>query len=197
MGAEIWRAMRMNATASGLEALIAAARTAAGDARAPAPVDDWNPEFCGEGGFEILRDGTWLHEGARIPRESLTRLFSTILRKDADGITYLVTPTEKIIVHVADAPFLAVRADRVGVGVDQAIVLTTNMGDVVALGPAHPLRIAYDAAVGEPRPYALVRGRLEARILRAPFYELVDWAVERDGRLGVWSQGAFFDLEAT
>ncbi|MGE3142443.1 MAG: DUF1285 domain-containing protein [Hyphomonadaceae bacterium] len=177
----------------GLEELLAFLRAEAGAGRAVPPVERWNPEFCGVGGFEILRDGSWRHEGVRITREALVRLFATILRKEADGRTFLVTPGEKILVEVEDAPFLGIRLDRVGEGRGAAIVATTNVGDVVTLGPEHPLRVAVDSK-GAPRPYVLVRGRLEARILRAPFYELVEWAEERQGRLGVWSGGAWFDL---
>lgn len=167
-----------------------------GVAKGPPPVERWNPPFCGDSYIEILRDGTWRHEGVRMTRESLVRLFASILRKDADGITYLVTPVEKVSVKVEDAPFLVVRADRAGAGRAQTIAVTTNMGDVAAVGPEHPLRV--ETTNGEPRPYVLVRGRLEARVLRAPFYELVDWAEEEatpEGpRLGVWSGGAFFPV---
>jgi hypothetical protein len=176
-----------------LQQMLAALKREAGSGDKPLPpVDKWNPAQCGEIGMEILADGTWRHEGTPIARESLVRLFASILRKDADGETYLVTPAEKIRVAVADAPFVAVRADRAGAGPDQTIVFTTNVGDVVALGPAHPLRVSH---VGEqPRPYVLVRGRLEARILRAPFYELAEWSEERDGSWGVWSGGAWWAL---
>ncbi len=125
-------------------------------------------------------------------RESLVRLFASILRKDADGETYLVTPAEKIRVRVEDAPFLAVRADRDGQGRAQTIVFTTNVGDVVVAGPNNPIRVHYTAE--EPRPYVLVRGRLEARILRAPFYEMIEWSEQQDGASGVWSNGAWFEL---
>ena len=37
---------------------------------------------------------------------------------------------------------------------------------------------------------------LEARVLRAPFYEMVEWAELRDGKLGVWSGGVWFELGA-
>src|SRR5262249_24897581 len=141
------------------------------------PVEKWHPPHCGDIGLEILRDGSWRHEGTRITRESLVRLFSTILRKDPDGETYLVTPVEKIRVRGADAHFLGVRADRAGEGRDQSILVTTKVGDLVTVGPEHPLRVVTDPSSGEPRPYVLVRGRLEARILRAPFFELADWAV--------------------
>jgi len=182
---------------SSLEQLMAALKREAGagsdsPGRAAPPVDKWNPPYCGEAGFEILADGTWKHEGTRITRESMVRLFASILRKDEDGATYLVTPVEKIRVEVEDAPFVAIRVDRHGDGENQTIAFTTNVGDVVAAGPAHPMRVAF--ADGAPRPYLLVRGRLEARVLRAPFYELVEWAEPREGKLGLWSGGAWFEL---
>ena len=125
-------------------------------------------------------------------RESLVRLFASILRKDADCETYLVTPVEKIRVRVEDAPFLAVRVDRHGRGPEQTLLFTTNVGDVIAAGPDRPIRV--ERRGDEPRPYVLVRGRLEARILRAPFYELVEWAEPRDGKHGVWSGGEWWEL---
>jgi len=182
---------------SSLEQLVAALKSHAADgapARRLPPVEKWNPAHCGEAGLEILRDGTWMHEGTRITRERLVKLFSSILRKDDDGQTYLVTPVEKIIVRVHDAPFLAIRADRDVEGRDQNIVFTTNVGDVTVAGPDRPIRVTYTN--GEPRPYVLVRGRLEARILRTPFYELVEWSEMRDGKLGVWSGGVWWELGA-
>ena len=178
-----------------LEQMLAGLKrlAASGDKRLP-PVDQWNPTYCGEAGFEILRDGTWKHEGTRITRETMVRLFASILRKDEDGETYLVTPVEKIRVSVEDAPFLAIRADRHGGGREQVIAFTTNVGDVVEAGPDNPIRVERNG--DEPRPYVLVRGRLEARILRAPFYEMVEWAEPREGTLGLWSGGVWWELGA-
>jgi uncharacterized protein len=82
--------------------------------------------------------------------------------------------------------------DRHGTGETQTLAFTTNVGDVVVAGPDHPIRVSYDR--GEPRPYVHVRGRLEARILRAPFHELVEWAEPRNGKLGVWSAGTWWEL---
>ena len=181
-------------TSLSLEQLLAALKREAGSRdKGPPPVDKWNPAHCGDIGMEIMADGAWKHEGTRITREALVKLFASILRKDEDGQTYLVTPVEKIVVKVEDVPFVAIRADRVGEGRDQSIVFTTNVGDVVQAGPEHKLRVAMRGE-DEPRPYVLVRGRLEARVLRAPFYELVDWAETRDGKLGVWSGGVWFEL---
>ena len=49
----------------------------------------------------------------------------------------------------------------------------------------------------DQRPYVLVRGGLEGLVARPVFYELAERSVTGpDGRLGVWSSGAFFALEA-
>lgn len=152
------------------------------------PVHLWNPERSGEIDIVIRKDGSWVHEGGVIQREALVRLFSTILRKDADGIR-LVTPVEKLKITVEDAPFVAVRVDRVG----DRLRFTTNVGDEVEAGPDHPIRVA-EGEGGEPRPYVHVRGGLEALIARPVFYELADWAEERDGQLGLVSNGVWFPL---
>jgi len=174
-----------------LKAVEAAAKQAPG--RGLPPVHLWNPAHSGEIDIVIARDGSWRHEGARIERAALVRLFSTILRKDADGI-YLVTPVEKMKITVEDAPFVAVRVDREP-GDDGRPVLRfeTNVGDVVEASAANPIRVATEAG-GEPRPYVHVRRGLEALIARPVFYELVELAEERDGALGVESHGAWFPL---
>jgi uncharacterized protein len=156
------------------------------------PVERWNPPECGDIGMEIRTDGTWWHEGTRITRQPLVDLFATVLRKDDDGRTWLVTPGEKIIVHVQDAHFLGTRVDQVETSLGLAIAVTTNVGDLVVIGPEHPVRVEVDAETGEPRPYVRVRGNLEARILRAPFYDLVEWSHENDGRFEIVSQGCRF-----
>ncbi len=162
------------------------------------PVHQWNPPNVTDIGMEIRADGSWWHEGRRITRERMVRLFSRILRKDEDGKTYLVTPYEKVIVQVEDAPFLAIRVDRSGApGPDQALTFATNLDYETTAGSDAPIRIETDAATGEPAPYVLVRGRLEAKLTRAAFYDLVELAVPApDGtdRLGVWSRGIFFPL---
>ncbi len=162
------------------------------------PVDLWNPSQCTDIGMEIRKDGSWWHEGRKIERSRLVKLFARILRKDADGNTYLVTPYEKVLVHVEETPFLAVRVDRTGLaGCDQILAFTTNLGDVVLAGPDAPLRIVFDADTGEPAPYIRARGRLEAKLTRPTYYELAELAEPAPGSstdFGVWSQGAFYLL---
>jgi uncharacterized protein len=143
------------------------------------PVHLWNPDNCGDIGLEIRKDGSWWQNGVRFSRDKLVRLFSTILRRDSDGY-YLVTPHEKVVVRVEDAPFVGVRADRHESEGVQVILVTTNVGDVVALGAGNPMRVAVDRRTGEPSTYVLIRGGLEAKLARPPWYEIVGWA-EPDG----------------
>ena len=104
------------------------------------PVDRWNPPFCGDIDMEIRADGTWFYMGTPIGRQPLVRLFSTVLRKDDDGKTYLVTPVEKVGIRVQDAPFLAVEMAVTGEGAGRTLTFRTNLGDVAEAGPEHRLR---------------------------------------------------------
>lgn len=196
------RATRMDETEkdaahglAGLEALLKAA-----DGRGPAPVERWDPPYCGDIGMKIRSDGTWLYQNSPIGRQALVKLFASVLRKDADGRTYLVTPAEKIVVEVEDAPFLAVEMAVSGEGAAQELAFRTNVDDVVRCGPEHPLRFVRQAPAGGIKPYLHVRGRLEALVTRAVLYDLAELAVEdtRGGRAvsGIWSGGAFFPMEA-
>lgn len=163
--------------ARGLEALVSRA-TRAG--KGPAPVERWNPAFCGDLDMEIKQDGTWFYLGTPIGRMPLVQLFSSVLRKDADGRTYLVTPVEKVGIRVADAPFIAVEMDVSGAGDGQIVTFRTNVGDVVEAGAGHPLRFVDEDETGGLKPYVLVRGRLEALVARPVMYELVEHGEEID-----------------
>ena len=162
------------------------------------PVEQWNPQSCGEIDMCIERDGTWVHESQPIRREAMVRLFSTILRRDEDGEYYLITPVEKLRLKVADAPFVAVAMTVHGSGREQVLTFRTNVGDEVMAGPDHAIRVVEDAGSAEPSPYVHVRAGLEALIARAVFYDLVELADEEeiDGErlFGVWSAGRFFAL---
>ncbi len=161
--------------AAGLAALISRAseQKGAGKTGLP-PVEKWNPPFCGDIDMEIRADGTWYYMGTPIGRAPLVRLFSTVLRKDEDGRTYLVTPVEKVGIRIADAPFLAVEMQVTQHEGRQILTFRTNVGDVVEAGAEHPIRFAISGDNRELKPYLLVRGRLEALVSRAVMYDLVE-----------------------
>ena len=167
--------IRASEDAAGLAALISrAAGETGGKTRRLPPVDKWNPPFCGDIDMEIRADGTWFYMGTPIGRAPLVRLFSTVLRKDEDGKTYLVTPVEKVGIRVADAPFLAVEMSVTGRGDAQVLTFRTNTGDVVEAGDEHALRFVIHGENSELKPYLHVRGRLEALVARPVMYELVE-----------------------
>lgn len=160
--------------AAGLAALIARAAADTGDqTRGLPPVEKWNPPDCGDIDMEIRADGTWFYLGTPIGRAPLVRLFSTVLRRDEDGKTYLVTPVEKVGIRVVDAPFVAVEMDAQGEGEAQRLTFRTNVGDVVEAGSEHPLRFVIHGENNELKPYLHIRGRLEALVSRAVMYDIV------------------------
>ncbi len=159
------------ADAASLEALIS--RAAPQDRGLP-PVDRWNPESCGELDMEIRADGSWFYLGTPINRAPLVRLFSTVLRKDPDGKTYLVTPVEKLGIRVEDAPFIGVEMSVTRRDGEQVLTFRTNVGDIVEAGADHPIRFEIAGENAELKPYLHVRGRLEALISRALMYDIVE-----------------------
>ena len=128
----------------------------------------------------------------------MVRLFASVLRREADGSFWLITPAERGRIAVEDAPFLAVELMVTGSGSGQSLSFRTNLDEIVAADGEHPLRIEIAPATAEPRPYILVRDGLEARLTRAVFYELVDLGREEPVagtlRFGVWSNHQFFCL---
>ena len=160
------------------------------------PVERWNPPYCGDIGIAIRRDGTWTYLGSPINRAPLVNLFASVLRRDEDGRYYLVTPAEKVLCSVEDAPFVAVEMEIDGTGPAQALTLRTTVRDVVQCGPVNALRYAVEPSTGGLKPYVLVRGRLEALLTRTLAYDFLDRCVGTgpDGTQGVWSRGSFFPL---
>ena len=155
------------------------------------PVETWNPPYCGDIGLRIKADGTWLYGGSPISRMALVKLFSSVLRKDVDGKTYLVTPEEKVDVAVDDAPFLAVEMEVSGTEPHQDLIFRTNVDDVVTCGAEHPLRFSVDEKSGAIKPYLRVRGQLDALVTRALTHELLVMAVNYEPA-GVRSGGVLF-----
>ncbi len=101
-----------------------------------------------------------------------------------------------------DAPFISGEMEVLGAGRNQQLVFRTNVDDIIHCGKDHPLRFKVEAGSGGLKPYLLVRGRLEALVTRALYYDLVELALSAKERpegvaqdnLGIWSGGQFFEL---
>ena len=154
-------------------------------ARKLPPVDQWDPAATSDSLMEIKPDGRWFHNGGEIKRPAMIRAFASLLRRDAAGQHWLVTPHEKQSIAVADAAFVAVDVVRQG----DALVFKLNTDDVVVAGPDHSLIARGTADL--PAIYLAVRHGTEARVGRSTWLQLVELA---GADLTVTSQGAQFSL---
>jgi len=158
---------------------------------------DWQPGHTGTIDIRIASDGTWYHEGRAFQRESLVKLFASVLCREGDQY-FLLTPAEKLNIRVDDAPFVAATLEIFEQDGNQALVFTTNLGDKIVADNQHPIRVEIDAQNGEPRPYIHFRDGLEALISRSAFFELANLAEVRQqgghSYLNINSMGVDFNL---
>jgi hypothetical protein len=187
----------MSTPAGALTRLIP--RTLADEGAAP-PRDP--ASLAGTGHMRIARDGTWYHEGGPIRRMKLVDLFAKVLRREADGTYALVTPAERVVIEVDDAPFVAQELHRRDGADGQVLALRTNLNAWIAADAEHPIFMATSPATGGICPYIRVKPGLDALIARSVFYELAELATPApdghpsEAELGVWSHGTFFPLAA-
>jgi hypothetical protein len=181
--------------AGGLESITGAVKRAG--EKGPPPVHLWNPPFCGDLDMRIAADGTWFYMKTPIGRPALVKLFSSVLKREADKY-FLVTPVEKVGITVDDAPFTAVEMRLEGESAARVLSFRTNVDEWVACGPEHTLRFDAEPETGGLKPYLHVRRDLWALVTRALFYDLAELGEDRDidGRqmFGVASGGEFYAM---
>ena len=168
-----------------LAALSLAEIAALAAARKLPPVEQWHPAARSDSLMQIKADGRWFHDGGEIKRPAMVRAFASLLRRDAGGQYWLVTPHERQSVVVDDAAFSAVDVVRLGT----ALTFRLNTDDTVVAGPEHPLIARGTAEL--PAIYLAVRHGTEARLNRSTWLQLVELA---DADLTVTSQGETFAL---
>ena len=157
--------------------------------RHPAPLEQWQPDYCGDIDMAISSDGTWYHEGVAIKRAELWQLFAGILRREADGEYYLVTPVEKCRVEVALHPLIITDMQWAESGGTPQLLAVLNAGGTFPVGPEFPLRL--EERAGGAAYIELPHG-LSALCSRAAWYRLVDLA---DDDHSIVSGGAKFFLD--
>jgi len=159
------------------------------------PLHLWHPEFSGDIDILIDAEGRWSHEGVAIARESLVRLFASILRREDDGQYYLVTPVEKWRIKVEALPLQIVDFDIASPGTtDQQVWVTTNTGRRYLLGQRYPLYTPTNVPQAAGIPAVSLDNGLSALFGRAAWYRLVEACQERAGELGLHSDGVFFSV---
>ncbi len=160
------------------------------------PVETWHPTKTVDFDLRIEVNGDWVHEGRKITRHALVKLFSSVLVFQENQY-YLMTPPAKYRITVLDAPFIAEELKLIGEGRDLQLAFRTNVDEVVIANNKHPLVVKTDPVTAEPSPYISVRDGLKAKLTRSVFYQLADIALEQtaeDDTPGVTSDGCFFSL---
>lgn len=152
-----------------------------GHKRSIPPLDQWHPKHCGAMDLKVLANGEWWHEGQLIKRQALVDLFSSVLWKE-QGKFYLKTPVEQIEIQVEDEPLFINQVDRVEIGQQNYIQLTSTHQDIVIVDAKHPIFMREYA--GELRPYVHVRFGINALIQRAAFLHLVELGELSDNAQG-------------
>ena len=155
------------------------------------PLHLWHPALSGAIPIRIAADGTWYHEGTPIRRDSLVRLFASILRREEDGDYYLVTPAEKWRIEVELHPLLVTDISLREEAAVALLTATLNTGRMVPVDADHPLHL--EAAVGDIPVLELEHG-LSALFSRSAWYRLVDLAQDLDGAPTVTSGDYRFSL---
>jgi len=154
-----------------------------------APVELWNPDYCGDIDLEIQRNGQWYYQGSLIARERMVKLFASVLKKEGERY-FLVTPVEKVGIQVATTPFVVVAARLIG----DTWIVTNNLGDQACLDGGHPLTVDFPA-----EPEMLWRANLPARISTSVMYQWQIHALDhqglRNGELWLASAGEQFLLD--
>ncbi len=139
-----------------------------------APVERWDPAFCGDIPIRIDRHGDWFYLDSKIQRPQLVQLFASVLTRQQQEY-FLLTPVEKVRIQVEDAAFVIVDLEQQLSGADAVLVATTNLGEQVLIDAEHPLFLQAQSD-GQLLPYLKLWRGLTAKFSRAVYYQLVDLA---------------------
>ncbi|MBE9537851.1 MAG: DUF1285 domain-containing protein [Proteobacteria bacterium] len=155
------------------------------------PLHLWHPELSGDIAIRIAADGKWFHEGTEIVRESIVRLFASILRREDDGEYYLLTPGEKWRIRVDLHPLLVIDVCWGEGEKKETLQATLNTGKIIDIDKQHPLflepRVENIAALELPHG-------LTALFSRNAWYRLVEMAEHRQDHAVVVSGGQSYIL---
>jgi len=137
------------------------------------PLDLWHPPLSGDIPIHIDAQGDWYHEGGKIERQSLVRLFASILRREEDREYYLVTPGEKWRITVELHPLLITDIDSLVVDEVAVLEATLNTDKRILVNEEHSLFL--EPKVENIAALQLPHG-LSALCTRAAWYRLVELA---------------------
>jgi len=137
------------------------------------PVHKWNPDLCEGQEFFINRNGDWFYNDSPIKNFKLTKLFSSVLRRDND-LYYLVTPTEKVPVKTAIAPYVITDFNFN----NNFLELDTNFEYSFRIDKLNSIKlIEFENTL---IPLVHVRDNIEGFFNRSTYYNLINFALEKN-----------------
>lgn len=161
-----------------------------------APVDRWDPPFCGDIPIRIDRHGHWYYSDSKIQRPELVQLFASVLTRQQQEY-FLLTPVEKVRIQVEDSAFVIVAVEQQENDAQIVLIASTNLGQQLLIGAEYPLFLQAQPD-GQLLPYLQLWRGLTAKFSRAAYYQLVGMAtaVQMNGKhsLQLYSAGQTFEL---
>ncbi len=159
------------------------------------PVEQWNPEFCGEIDILIKANGDWLHNGSPISRKRLSIFFSRVLIKQDDQY-FLITPVEKLAIQVEWQPFVIVDFEIYRESGQDCYLMLDNCNNKIRLN--HPQQLQFSLFDRQSLPIINVRRNLYASFSRSCYYHLIEQATmvkhQQQEKLQISSAGIDFCL---
>lgn len=141
-----------------------------------APLESWQPPFCGDIPIRIDRDGQWYYQQSPIGRIELVKLFSSVLQYK-NGRYVLTTPVEEVAIQVDDAPFLLTYWQWHDSDNGPVLQMTTNLGADYLISAECPVQLQAEPGSGLLLPYLQLPRGLTAKFSRPLFYQLAEQAV--------------------
>ena len=138
-----------------------------------APVEQWDPPFCGDIPIRIDAQGNWFYQQSLITRPALVKLFASVLICQ-QGEYFLQTPVEKVRIRVDDAPFLIVDWRWLPAEQGSELQLHTNLQHQLILGPACPMLLKRDPQQ-QLLPYVQLWHGIQAKLHRNVYYALSEF----------------------
>jgi len=135
-----------------------------------APVESWNPPFCGDIPLHIDAQGQWFYQHSLIQRPALVKLFASVLICQ-HGEHFLQTPVEKVRITVADAPLLITDWQWTDTATGPALLLSTNLQHQLLLSAQYPMIVRQDPQQ-QLLPYIQLWHGLQAKLSRNVYYQL-------------------------
>jgi len=138
-----------------------------------APIELWDPAFCGDIPIRIDRQGDWHYMDSKIQRPELVQLFASVLTRQQQEY-FLLTPVEKVRIQVDDAAFMVVAIEHQN-SANPMLIATTNLGQRLLIGAEYPL-VLQAQQDGQLLPYLRLWRGLTAKFSRSTYYQLVDFS---------------------